>query len=104
VTAFSFIFSAVKEIEEYIQEAVAHTVAAQLAVKIGYNVDISAVMTEIYRNLIRAQEILNNMYEILEKESEREEKQLEDFIELAEDIDPDFYYMELEENVFDPGE
>jgi septation ring formation regulator EzrA len=87
MTTSSFIFSLAKEIEGYIQEAVASIVGMQLAIKIGYDVDINKVMKRIYKNLVKAQESLNQLYEVLENESEREKKVLDDFERLANELE-----------------
>jgi uncharacterized protein Yka (UPF0111/DUF47 family) len=87
MTTSSFIYSYVKEVEGYIQEAVASVVGAQLAIKIGYDIDINKVMKRIYKNLVKAQETINQLYEVLDEENERERKILEDFDRLANELD-----------------
>jgi hypothetical protein len=87
MTTTSFIYSIAKEVESYIQEAVASIVGLQLAQKIGYDVDINKVMKRIYKNLVKAQDVLNQLYEVLDEETEREKQILEDFDRLANELE-----------------
>jgi uncharacterized protein Yka (UPF0111/DUF47 family) len=89
MTASGFIYSLTKEIENYIQEAIATAAGALLAVKVGYSVDIDKTMKRIYKNLVKAQEVLNQLSESLESESLESEK--EEF---------EFYYDELENDIY----
>jgi hypothetical protein len=106
MTTSSFIYSFTEKIQSCIQDAIKEVVSAQLASKIGLDVDYQEVLKRIYKSLANAQNTLVELQNYLYEQIENEEKQLEEFIEIVEDtnIDLDFYYMELEENVFDPGD
>jgi hypothetical protein len=88
MTASRFIYSFTEKIQSCIQDAIKEVVSAQLASKIGLDVDYQEVLKRIYKSLANAQntlvELQNYLYEQIENE--------------------DFYYKELEENVFDPGD
>jgi len=87
MTANNFIYALGKDIEGYIQDCVAIVVGAQLALKLGFDIDHDEVLKKLYKNLVKIQEKLNEMYRMLDMEIENEDRLLKDFMRLAEELE-----------------
>jgi hypothetical protein len=85
--ASSFFYAIGKDIEACVQDSAAAVVGAQLAMKLGFDIDFSEVLKKVYRNLIRIQDKLNKMFETLDAEAENEDRLMNDFMKLAQELE-----------------
>ena len=87
MTTSNFVYALGKDIEGHVQDCVAIVVGAQLALKLGFDIDYSDMLKKLYKKLIKIQEKLNEIFESLDTEIENEDRLLKDFMKLAEELE-----------------
>jgi len=87
MTTSNFVYAIGKDIEGHVQDCVAIVVGAQLALKLGFDIDHNEMLKKLYKKLIKIQEKLNEIFGALDTEIENEDRLLKDFMKLAEELE-----------------
>ena len=87
MTTSNFVYAIGKDIEGHVQDCVAIVVGAQLALKLGFDIDHNEMLKKLYKKLIKIQEKLNEIFGALDSEIENEDRLLKDFMKLAEELE-----------------
>jgi len=87
MTISNIVYVLGKDIEGHVQDCVAIVVGAQLALKLGFDIDHNEMLKKLYKKLIKIQEKLNGIFEALDTEIENEDRLLKDFMKLAEELE-----------------